>query len=145
MATLITGRRKSRFSRRGFAVSVVIHAWAGATCLTTIETKAIRAQEVSIPPAAEPATIPPITDGAAGGLLDLSLEQLARQDVVAPALDIEVTSVSQQESTVGRSPAAVFVITPEMIRRSGATCIPEVLRMAHRHRGGQGRLQRLGD
>ena len=31
---------------------------------------------------------------------------------------------------MGRSAAAVFVITNEMIRRSGATCIPEALRMA---------------
>ena len=40
-----------------------------------------------------------------------------------------VTSVTRQESTVGRSPAAVFVITPEMIRRSGARSLPELLRM----------------
>ena len=33
-------------------------------------------------------------------------------------------------STVGHSPAAVFVITNEMIRRSAARSIPEVLRMA---------------
>jgi len=63
------------------------------------------------------------------GILDLDIEQLARTDVVVPSMDIEVTSVTRTESTVGRSPAAVFVITPEMIRRSGATCIPEVLRM----------------
>ena len=40
-----------------------------------------------------------------------------------------VSSVSRQDSTVGRSPAAVFVITNDMIRRSGAKTIPEVLRM----------------
>ena len=40
-----------------------------------------------------------------------------------------VSTVSRQESTVGQSPAAVFVITNEMIRRSGAKSIPEVLRM----------------
>lgn len=41
----------------------------------------------------------------------------------------EVNTVSRMESTVGRSPAAVFVITSEMIRRSGATVIPELFRM----------------
>ncbi|OHB69626.1 MAG: hypothetical protein A2V70_15665 [Planctomycetes bacterium RBG_13_63_9] len=62
-------------------------------------------------------------------ILNLDLEQLGKVDVVVPSMDVEVTSVTRTESTVGRSPAAVFVITPEMIRRSGATCIPEVLRM----------------
>ena len=41
-----------------------------------------------------------------------------------------VNSVTRQESTVGKSPAAIFVITNDMIRRNGATSIPEVLRMA---------------
>ena len=45
-------------------------------------------------------------------------------------MDMPVTSVTKEQSTVGRSPAAVFVITNEMIRRSGATTIPEALRMA---------------
>lgn len=45
-------------------------------------------------------------------------------------MDIPVTSVTREASTVGHSPAAIFVITQEMIRRSGATCIPEALRMA---------------
>ncbi|NOZ38833.1 MAG: TonB-dependent receptor [Planctomycetes bacterium] len=49
---------------------------------------------------------------------------------VAPALQAEVTSVSRQVSTVGKSPAAIFVITNEMIRRSGARNVPEALRMA---------------
>lgn len=48
----------------------------------------------------------------------------------APALSTEVSSVDRTPSTVGRSPAAVFVITNDMIRRSGAMTIPEVLRMA---------------
>ncbi|MDQ3815691.1 MAG: TonB-dependent receptor plug domain-containing protein, partial [Armatimonadota bacterium] len=51
---------------------------------------------------------------------ELSLEEL---------LNTKVTTVSRQASTVGQSPAAIFVITPEMIRRSGATTIPELLRM----------------
>ncbi len=62
-------------------------------------------------------------------LIDLDIEQLAKTPVVVPSLDIPVTSVTKSESTIGHSPAAIFVITPEMIRRSGATCIPELLRM----------------
>jgi iron complex outermembrane receptor protein len=53
-------------------------------------------------------------------LRELSLEEL---------MDLEVTSVLRRESTVGDSPAAVFVITPEMIRRSGATALPELFRL----------------
>ena len=63
-------------------------------------------------------------------LADQDVSQLARVHVAAPALQMEVSTVSRQQSTVGRSPAAVFVITNEMIRRSGARSIPEVLRMA---------------
>lgn len=63
------------------------------------------------------------------GILDLDIDQLAKTDVVVPSMDVEVTSVTRTEGTVGQSPAAIFVITAEMIRRSGATCVPEVLRM----------------
>lgn len=68
----------------------------------------------------------------AGGqnLLDMNIEQLSRQDVVVPALSTPVTTVERQPSTVGRTPAAVFVITPEMIKRTGARTIPDALRCA---------------
>ena len=62
-------------------------------------------------------------------LLDRDLTSLRRTSV-APALDMEVSSVSRQKSTIGRSPAAIFVITEQMIRRSGYRSIPEVLRLA---------------
>jgi len=61
--------------------------------------------------------------------LDLDIDDLGNVDMVVPAFDIEVTSVTRNESTVGRSPAAVHVITQEMIRRSGKTTVPELLRM----------------
>ncbi len=50
-----------------------------------------------------------------------SLEQLVNQ---------EVTSVSKREERASQAAAAVYVITAEDIRRSGATSIPEALRMA---------------
>jgi iron complex outermembrane receptor protein len=54
-------------------------------------------------------------------LKQLSLEQLG---------DVEVTTVSKQPQQVQQTPAAIFVITQEDIRRSGATSIPEALRLA---------------
>ncbi len=68
-------------------------------------------------------------------LFKLDLEKLL-QVPVAPAssgapisLQQQVSSVSRQESTVAHSPTAIFVITQDMIRRSGATTIMEALRM----------------
>lgn len=45
-------------------------------------------------------------------------------------LNLEITSVSKKPQTVSRAAAAVFVITSDDIRRSGASSIPELLRMA---------------
>ncbi|MES2307484.1 MAG: TonB-dependent receptor plug domain-containing protein, partial [Verrucomicrobiota bacterium] len=44
-------------------------------------------------------------------------------------LNVQVTSVSKRESTVGQSPAAIYVITQDDIHRSGVTTIAESLRM----------------
>ena len=44
-------------------------------------------------------------------------------------MNIEVTSVSKKEQKMSQVAAAIFVITPEQIRRSGATNIPDLLRM----------------
>lgn len=54
-------------------------------------------------------------------LKTLSLEELA---------NIEVTSVSRNEQRARDAAAAVYVITEEDIRRSGARSIPEALRLA---------------
>ena len=54
-------------------------------------------------------------------LQQLSIEQLA---------DVQVTSVSRRPEALSKAPAAVFVITAEDIRRSGAGSLPEVLRLA---------------
>jgi iron complex outermembrane recepter protein len=56
-----------------------------------------------------------------GDLTSLSLEEF---------LKVEVTSVSKSREKLVRSPAAVYVITQEDIRRSGASTLPEVLRLA---------------
>jgi iron complex outermembrane recepter protein len=53
-------------------------------------------------------------------LKQLSLEELG---------DVEVTTASKEPEEVWKTPAAVYVLTNEDIRRSGATSIPEVLRL----------------
>jgi iron complex outermembrane receptor protein len=53
-------------------------------------------------------------------LKHLSLEQLG---------NVEVTTASKEPEQVWRTPAAIYVLTREDIRRSGATSIPEVLRL----------------
>ncbi|MBN2215792.1 MAG: hypothetical protein JW719_00310, partial [Pirellulales bacterium] len=65
-------------------------------------------------------------------LLELNIEELSKIPVrsASPAMEMHVSTVARTESTVGRSPAAVYVITNEMIRRSGARNLPEVLRLA---------------
>jgi iron complex outermembrane recepter protein len=55
------------------------------------------------------------------GLSDASLEQL---------LQVQVTSVSRKEQVLARTAAAVFVISQEDIRRSGAINLADALRMA---------------
>src|ERR1700676_2117283 len=44
-------------------------------------------------------------------------------------MNIQVTSVSKKDQRLAKAGAAVFVITQEDIRRSGATNIPDLLRM----------------
>lgn len=57
--------------------------------------------------------------GASDNLKQLSLTQLG---------NVNVTSVSKEPMTMQRTPAAVYVLTAEDIRRSGATNIPDLLR-----------------
>jgi iron complex outermembrane recepter protein len=54
------------------------------------------------------------------------LTQISLEDL----MNIQVTSVSKKEQKLARAAAAIYVITQEDIRRSGATNIPDVLRMA---------------
>ena len=56
-----------------------------------------------------------------GRLTQVTLEELGQ---------IEVTTASKEPVKASRTPAAIYVITQEDIRRSGATSIPEALRLA---------------
>lgn len=54
-------------------------------------------------------------------LAEMSLEEL---------MNIEVTTAGKKDQTLSQVPAAVYVITQEEIRRSGATRLPELFRLA---------------
>jgi outer membrane receptor for monomeric catechols len=51
------------------------------------------------------------------------------QESLEDLLNVEVTSVSKKEQKLSRAAAAVFVLSEEDIQRSGATTIPDLLRM----------------
>ncbi|MCP5125277.1 MAG: TonB-dependent receptor plug domain-containing protein [Gammaproteobacteria bacterium] len=72
--------------------------------------------------------ISPLDDASAGSaadeaevFLELSLEELSQ---------VIVTSASRKAQPLADTPAAVFVISADDIRRSGATNLPEALRLA---------------
>jgi iron complex outermembrane receptor protein len=60
-----------------------------------------------------------------GGQQIKDLSEASLEDL----MNIRVTSVAKTEQPLSRTASAVFVITPEDIRRSGATNIPDLLRM----------------
>ncbi|HTC62006.1 MAG TPA: TonB-dependent receptor [Candidatus Saccharimonadales bacterium] len=66
-------------------------------------------------------TTPPGAQDSQGNLKQLSLEQLG---------NIEVSTASKSPEHVWDTPAAIYVITQEDIKRSGATTIPDALRLA---------------
>jgi iron complex outermembrane receptor protein len=69
-----------------------------------------------------------------GALLSVSVSAQNFPDVTAMSLEdlmnMKVTSVSKREQKLASAAAAIFVITQEEIRRSGARNIPEALRLA---------------
>jgi iron complex outermembrane recepter protein len=83
---------------------------------------------------------PPAADGAVStdkantkSILNMDIEQLSQTPVTsasstATSMNEPVTSVSRTSEPIGRTPAAIYVVTNEMIRRCGARNIPEVLR-----------------
>ncbi|MGV3570494.1 MAG: TonB-dependent receptor plug domain-containing protein [Ramlibacter sp.] len=82
-----------------------IPLWAGGLWLALATAPAAQAQ----------------TAAASASLADLSLEQLSA---------IEVTSVGKRVQRLADVAGSVYVINQEDIRRSGATTLPEVLRLA---------------
>jgi iron complex outermembrane recepter protein len=66
--------------------------------------------------------------GAAIAAEQLSVQQLARLSI-EELMEISVTSVSKKLESLGSAAAAVAVVTGEDIKRSGATTVPDALRM----------------
>jgi iron complex outermembrane receptor protein len=94
---------------------------AGGTCgarraAVTLLTCALIAQGNGRAYAAAPADT-----STAGNLKQLSVEDL---------MNVEVTSVAKEPQKLLQAPASIQLITAEDIRRSGATTLPEVLRLA---------------
>ena len=80
--------------------------------------------KLSIPAACLLLLLPPLwadpQSSTAAALADASLEDL---------MNIQVTSVSKEAQKLAQVAAAVFIVTQEDIRHSGATNIPDLLRM----------------
>jgi len=95
-------------------ISIGIHAsWPIAAALCTIFLAPLAPLQNTCAQADSGQTSP-------SSLKKLSLEQLG---------NLEVTTVSKEPEEIQRTSAAIYVLTQEDIRRSGATSIPEVLRL----------------
>jgi iron complex outermembrane receptor protein len=103
---LPTGHIKQRGSRVAAAINA-IQAWQAGVVLCALFLGPITVNAQS--------TKPPSTD-----LTEVSLEDL---------MNTRVTSVSRKEQKLSRVAAAIYVITQEDIQGSGATTIPDLLRM----------------
>jgi iron complex outermembrane receptor protein len=68
----------------------------------------------------------PAAARAQGGASVEDLQALSIDDLA----NLEVTSVSKHREALSQAPAAIYVITAEDIRRSGASSLPEALRLA---------------
>ncbi|HEX7961874.1 MAG TPA: TonB-dependent receptor [Terriglobales bacterium] len=62
---------------------------------------------------------------AAQNAMPPDVTQMSMEDL----MNVQVTSVSKRQQKLANAAAAIFVITQDDIRRSGATSIPEALRM----------------
>ena len=63
-----------------------------------------------------------------GGAADKNAHDLS-EATLEDLMNMEVTTVSKKAQRVSQSPAAIYVLTQEDIRRSGMNSVPELLRM----------------
>ena len=102
-------RQPSSAARRWSSVTALVIPWAVSVLMFPgICAGIAHAQELA-------AGDTPVND-----LTQMSIEEL---------LNVEVTSVAKKAQKLSETSAAAYVITSEDIRRSGARCIPEALRM----------------
>ncbi len=84
--------------------------------------KSGRAKQISVVIAGLALLAPPAApQSSSDDFANKSIEEL---------MNVDVTTVSRKEQKLAKVPAAVYVITKEMIERSGAQNIPDLLRMA---------------
>ena len=91
-------------------------------------TASAQSQQSAAPPAMQTAPQISAQSGARGSPTahaQADLSQISIEDL----MNIKVTSVSKTEQKMSRAAAAIFVITQEDIHHSGATNIPDLLRM----------------
>ena len=92
-----------------------------------------RIAEAQVAPAPPPsADSTALADEAAkNDIFNLDIQQLSETSVhsASTAMSTEVTTAARTAEPISRTPAAIYVVTNEMIRRSGARCVPEVLRL----------------
>ncbi len=93
--------------------------WAGGLCASLLALAAVHCRAGETAPSTHAARVP--AESGVAQLKKLSLEEL---------MDIEVTSVSKRPERLSETASAIQVITQEDIRRSGATRLPEALRLA---------------
>ncbi len=75
---------------------------------------------------ADELTPPPAGTGKTNSEVLATFKKMSLEEL----MDQEVTSVAKQPEPLGQAPAAIQVVTGEDIRRSGASSIPEALRLA---------------
>jgi iron complex outermembrane recepter protein len=104
----------SRFARRAVLAAALLSS-GRARPQASPTNQSSPTQQVSPAKQGAQTPLPPQED-----LTQVSIENL---------MNMEVTSASKKEQKLSRVAAAIFVITQEDIRRSGATNIPDLLRM----------------
>lgn len=114
-ATAVSHQSSGRTAITATYLMVAFGVFLGALAMPVFAQTAQQAQQT----ASQPAQGSPAQ--AQNDLTQTSVEDL---------LNVEVTSVSKKEQKLSHTAAAVFVITSEDIARSGATNIPDLLRMA---------------
>ena len=99
--------------------------------MTELTLQAIRPLKAQHRAVGVPAAVAMLSLGiAAAAVADNSSTSVLKSLSVEDLMNIEVTSVSKTATPLSTAPAAIYVITREDVMRSGATSIPEVLRLA---------------
>ncbi|MBI1805877.1 MAG: TonB-dependent receptor plug domain-containing protein [Ignavibacteria bacterium] len=74
--------------------------------------------------------LPQSLANAQGSPADTLTTSLLKSRSLEELMEMDITSVSKREEKLFTAAAAIHVITQEEIRRSGATTLPEALRLA---------------